>query len=327
MATIIDLVTNDFEQVFPSILKNGKVELTVEDLLETSNSFILEELEYLKGMPSVSENERVSLKDFIILMDESEDPVDYDESINKRLYSYIQAHPGIKSFEFFQIRYRVTHYADGGLDHNTLVEYYKDIFEHQSILIMLHDFFERSEFLIPILLLEEPTKELVSIFQFAIDKYPEKALLKFTLGRLYDMRNEVEKALDWSLKFIGQVEANRIHDAAKDTYEYIGDYTIEDYHISLSSIARLFYENSELENAYNYSDICMKEYHKSSNDIYSFQFLFLDPMLIKLRTHIRMGNKVDFEKDYELLRSTMDDIDFEELDIDDIKEFAKELKM
>jgi len=318
MATTIDLVKKDFEQVFPSLFQNGKVELTVEDLLETSNTLILEELEFLKGTSNVVEKERLILIDFIKLMDEAEDPVDYDESINQRLCYYIKAYPGIKSFEFFQLRYRVTHYGDGGLDCNKLAEYYKDIFDSQSELILLNDFFERSDFLIPVLLMVDPSNDLVSTFQFAVNKYPGKVLLKFTLGRIFEMRKEYQKSLLWHYHFAGQVESDRTCNV------FINEY----YHIAISNIASLcFYKIKDYENASIYSEVCLSEFRRNGEDVYSFQVLFLDPILIRLRLSMHNKENEEFKQNYRLLRSKIDDVDFSELDIDDVKEFAKGLKM
>jgi tetratricopeptide (TPR) repeat protein len=245
-----------------------------------------------------------------------------------RLCSFIKAYPGIKSFRFFQIRYKVTHYSDGGLDSNTLAEYYKGIFENQSELIHLNDFFERSDFLIPVLLLEDPPIDLVSTFQFAVDKYPEKILLQFTMARIYEMRNEPIRALDLYLKFIKHIESENTLDHPCDTGKY-QDYSIEDYHIALSTITNLFYKHKkEYGLALEYADKCLREYQFYSEDIYSTTFLFIDPLQIRLRIHMFQDELMNFKKDYQLLRSKIDDADFAEMDdIDDIKEFARRLKM
>jgi tetratricopeptide (TPR) repeat protein len=296
---ISQLVTKEFEKIFPSILKNGRVELSVEDLMDAPNAYIMEELNHLKGVRGVNENERKNLESFISLMDEAEALFDYDEEINKMLTDYIHKYPGITSFKFFQIMYQVNHYLDGGLNIDTICVYYNDIFENQSDLVNLEDFFQICDFLIPVLLLEHPSKELISTFQFAIDKFPEKALLRFTLGRLFEMRNDIEQALDWNLQFLGQIEADRIYNETKNTYELKGDsITSEFYNITLLNICTLFFKNNEFENALDYSNKCLNEFQLISEDIYSFQTLFVDPLTVRLRIHIQEGNIDEFKKDW-----------------------------
>ena len=47
--------------------------------------------------------------------------------------------------------------------------------------------------------MEEPSIELLKVIERAVHNYPHKALLKFTLSRLFEMKNDIEEALDWNL--------------------------------------------------------------------------------------------------------------------------------
>lgn len=325
---ISKLIRKEFKNIFHSILNNGKVELTVDDLMDSPNSYIIEELNFLKGMAGIDEDERKSLLDFIILLEDVEEPVDYDEKINQRLISYIRKYPGIKSFKVFQIMFRMNHYSDGGLDIDGITDYYQEIFENHAEIVNLDDFFQKCNFLLPILLLEKPPKELVPVFMYGIERFPDKALLRFTLGRIYETNHNYDRALEYALQFLGQIESDRIYNESNNTYELMGDsITSEYYHITLLNISTLFYKKNEFKNAFEYSIRCLHEFEVNSEDIYCFQVLFAEPMLIKLRVHIQMDNKVGFIEDYKILRGKIDDFDFDEMDIDDIKEFAKGLKM
>lgn len=325
---ITSLIQKEFEILFPSILNNGKVELTAEDIIDAPNSSIIEKLNHIKGAKGIIENELESLYDFIVLIDLSETSESFDENVNNEFDNYVQKYQGFISFKFLQIMYRVSHFYDEGWDKNELVHYYKDVLESEEDIVRLDDFFQRSNFLLPILLLDEPPVELISILEDAINSFPEKALLKFTLSRILLSHNKIKAALDMNLQFLDQIEADRIYNESSNSFEYYGDsITIEDFHISLSNIASLFYKNNEFEYALEYSDRCLKEFKLNSEDIYSFQILYLDAMIVRLQVFSKNKDINGFKKEFEILKSKITKEELQDEQFKEIVEFANGLKM
>lgn len=325
--TVIELIKQDFEKVFPSILKNDRVELDSEDIMEAPNSYNIQQLKEFEGVKSINEDERISLLNFINLMDEAEVLLDYDEEINQRLLQYIDKYPGLKSFEFFHIFYRLMHFVEGGLDKDGLEEYYRSIIEIHPELVKLEDFIARINFHVPLLLIENPSSDLIELLHEYYSLFPEKAIIKSLLGRMHELIGDLEKAIEYHLQFLCQIESDRVYNKAEDILEFTGDgITIEDFHLTLSNLTRLFYQNDDFEHALEYSQKCLNEFNIQNEDVYSFQVLFLDPLITKLRILIKRNSIKGFKQNYELLWSKVDPKYLKELDIPDIKEYAKNMK-
>lgn len=316
MATILETVHNEFESVFPSILLNEYSDLIAEDFVNSPNSLLLEELNLLKGAPRVNEDEWETLYDFLVLVDQCESS-EGEIDIEKEFGRFIEKYPDTILFQYLRIHYTTSSIITGNYK-GDIAMFYKDVFENHPEFLnnTISDFFERSNLLESILLLENPSIALINLIQDSAKRY-STSNLKFTLAQLFFLKQDYQNALLVFYHFAGQVE----------TESPLDNYTKEQYHISISNIANIcFYHIKDYENASLYVDVCLSEYEKN-DDVYAFQFLFLDPLLIRLRLSMFKKDKEGFEQNYELLRSKADDSDFAELEIDDIKKFANELKM
>ncbi|MEN8248897.1 MAG: hypothetical protein ABFS32_08190 [Bacteroidota bacterium] len=328
MATIIDLVRQDFEKIYTSILNNPKVNIDFEDLLDTNSKSITNLLTNLTGKDGVILEERNCLIEFLSLMERSEDACgEYDEEIEQEFIEYIEKYPNVKSFEFFLIRYQSEFFNDEGIAPDVRVNFYRNVFENYPHLVNLDDFSEESQLLLPILLSDDPPVFYFDIFRKALDTFPHKAILKFVLSRLYEKSN-LEKSIEYCLQFLGQIESDRTYDSVENIYIYSGDsITIENHVVAMYTLAELFYINSEYEYSLDYCDKLLEHYESHKEAEYDFSMTFFEPMIIRCRIHMKQNNVDAFRKDFEQIRRTFEEEDMNTDEYHDLLDFANDLKM
>lgn len=315
--TICQLIEKELLELFPSILNNGKVDLTTDDILNLPNSDLFEELNQIKGTPNLDEEEYAELYNLLILLDQCESENE-DIDLEKEFGRFIEKYPDTLLFTYLRIHYTTSSIITGDFQ-GDYVSFYKSLFKNHPEFFnnTISDFLERSNLIESILLINKPPIALLNLIEDATKRH-SLSNLKFLLGQIFYQKKAYQRALLQFYHFTGQVESELPHD----------NYTQEQYHIAISNISYItFYHIKDYENASLYAEVCLSEYEKNGEDIYSFQYLFFEPILIRLRLCISNMEYDEFMQNYKLFRSKIDDDDFDALDIDDIKEFANELKM
>lgn len=304
---VSQLIKNNFEKIFPSILKNPVSDLVFEDLIDTENSDIVKSISDLSLGDGVNEEEKKSLINFLNLMEDSELVVhDYDENIETRFEEYIERYK-LPSFKFILVRYQTHYFYDENLHPEIRANYYKNLFQNQYDIICLEDFFEVSEALNPILLNNDNPDYYISIFKDAIEKFPVKSILKYILARLFEKNGELGNAIEYCMQFLGQVESDREYNTKSNSYVYHGDsITIEDYIIGLHMAANLFFQDEQFTESLDYCDQLLHQYRENSEDVYSFTISWYDPMILRCKINMKLNNPDAFLADFNQIKNVED---------------------
>lgn len=325
--TVNDLLKHDLEKIFSSILKNPKSGLVFDDLLDTDHGVIIQSISSLRINDGVKGDEKKSLIDFLNLMEESELVVyEYDQDIEKRFEDYIERY-NLPSFKFIQVRYQTQYFYDERINPEVRENFYENLFSKYADIICLEDFFEVSEALNPILLNNDLPKYYLPSFHKAIDSFPQKSILKYIVARLYEKNGEVEKAIEYCMQFIGQLESERIYNSNTNSYIYHGDsITIEDYIIGLHMAANLFFQNEQFTEALEYCDQLLNQYKGNKENVYSFALGWYDPMILRCKIHIKLNNSDAFISDFEQIKNVEDEDVLNSLPFRELVEFSKSLE-
>lgn len=321
MKTIEDLIIKEFETAFKSIL-NRTTGLDAEFLLETAHSYILSELESFKGVKGVIEEERKDLLDFMILADELEDGT-YDIKAEHKLRKVLEKYP-LLSIRVFLFLYQVEGFAENGFTSDELTEFYKTVFRHPD-LVNLENCFSLSKILIPIFLATEVPERLVELFYTSILNHPDKVMLKYALARIYEIRKDYDSAIDMNLQFIEQLKSTKVFDEKKDRHIFQGDGINDDeeYILSLTSLAESHFKIKQYDITLDFCKILQQMYDSDDQSIYSFQFLLVNPIMLKLRCYMMQNSIDDFKAEFNILKEKIDKVDLEQMDINDITEYSQ----
>lgn len=314
--TIINLINKEFQIVFPSIIGEGRINL--EGILKMPYQDSEKELYKLKG--KVNEEERIELLTLLKLMDSD----DYNPLVESQLKDYVRKYPAVLSFKIILIIYQADGYSENGFkDDKEVLDFYSFL-ENYPDIIRLDDLFFRSRIQTPLLMMDNPSIEIVNLLIKAVNTYPDKAEFKYLVGALYHIIKDYTNSNESLLQYEGQIISDRIFDKEYNQYIYYGDDVTLDQHILVMyCIMNNFYQMSAYDNAIKYADLLL-----SVNDIYraDYQFCFVGPMTTRLRIFIKLGKREEFKHDYKILIDDVGEEDVPYMNLRDIVDYNNQLK-
>jgi tetratricopeptide (TPR) repeat protein len=304
MATIRDLIRSDFMTVFPTIIGDEPHKLSIEDIMDTSHDFIINEIQELK---EVNQDEKEELISFLKLVNVAEDGV-YDSQIHFRLKRFTEKHPDQKSFKVFLYSYLFECHSNSDLSIDHLILLYQKIFETEMELMQLTDFISETGFGHAALMLTEVPDDLITVFRGGILAFPGKINLIYILAQLFMVQGNYALALRYTKLFLSQLETHRKYDIDTDTYiydkesldfDFIDD---ESMQLTLYHAADLNYKLENYEESLEFCNRLLDKYDNGSKDKSDPCFVLdMDTLIIRIQNFMKIGNIEGFKKDYRML--------------------------
>jgi hypothetical protein len=283
--TIKELITSDFQKVFPSIIGNETGMLSVDDLMDISHEHIVKEINNLSSNNNLDEtSELVSLLE---LVETSELDIEYDSHVHFLLKRFSEKYPDHKSFRFCEFRYvlnTITNYKDCTKDF--LTRFYDKVLADHS-LMNLADFIQESGFGNSLLLLNEVSDEIVDMLEDAISRYPQKIILLWITAHLYRVHGNLQEAIKYNQLFLEKLQQNSQEEYDLDFVDN------ESEEMVCYQLADLHFISGSIEESLFYCDKVLSIEQAKENSTY-----YYDALIIRIRIHMSNKNSAAFHQDY-----------------------------
>lgn len=316
---IKDLIQKDFQEVFPSIIGEGENKLSIDDLMETSNSLLYKELQLMKE--SINPTEVAGLVSFIELMEISEIDIEYDSNTHYKLKRLAEKYPDHDSFRFFLYRYLLSTSYDN--EENSLENLTRLI--NRIItdpLFALTDFITVSGFGDLILSLINVSEPLLTTLQDAVSRFPNKIILLWITAHLFRVQGNYEEAIRYNLLFLDKLkEMKKKVSKVKFDLDFV-DADAEQ--MVCFQIADLLYDTGNFTEAIIFCNRILDQ-HKRKPFSESTSFYLYDTLIIRIRIHIASNDKSAFNKDFAELLKVISEEDLQG-NYKDILIYAEQLK-
>lgn len=294
-------------------LKNGQSKILLDRVKNILNEIDEEEIDFEKILTEIQNDEKLStLKTFRwhveqlarintyygTIIDLPSDA--FIETDIKKVNELILSQPQNRLLPLFWIIYKMESFKASESFTREIVSIYEAIFEEYGYLVEIDDFFKRTNLLYQSCLVENPEGGcFISIFQKAIEKFPEKLVLKLSLARfLHDNQNyngsvEVLKSICVQTENLIRFPDN----ATQDSFIY------EDYIYSKQFLAINYDKLGETDKVQYYADSVISYFYQSGDeDILSYS----DSFLLRMRINLNKGENQKVMEDYQVIKSCLD---------------------
>jgi hypothetical protein len=298
-------IRSDFNNESGAILKDK-----VKNLLKNSDE---DDFDPEKLLTEIQNDEQLCLlKSFrwhaekLAGFDPSEESIDallsykYVETEINNFSELIKTQPGNKLLPLLWIIYKMESFVLSEPGDKDILSLYEIVFEKFGYLVELENFFSTTNLLYKSYLVDKNRGDyFIPLFKMAVERYPEKPVLKLSLARfLYD-NHDYNVSIEVLKSLCDQIESIRIS-PDKGPQDSLYE---DDYMYAKQSLAKNYDKLGDTEMVQHYADQVINYFHESGGED---NLSYIDSFFLRMRINLNKGEDQKVMEDYQVIKSCLD---------------------